>query len=201
MLAENGYTVVSGLAVGCDTLGHEGALDVDGTTVAVLPTPIGAPVYPRQNQDLAARIVDAGGALVSEYGPDVQLSNRQLVSNLVARDEWQPALSDGVAAIETSVGGGTRHAVEHALKTGVPLAVFDYRENERLRPVFETDPWFGGNMKYLTIEYGAFPIFGPETIEPFKDAMDAYRLTWLARTAGSDTVSDGDDGQLELTFR
>lgn len=201
ILAEDGYVVVSGLAVGCDTLGHEGALDVGGVTVAVLPTPICAPVYPGQNQGLANRIVEAGGALLSEYGPGVQLSNRQLVSNLVARDEWQPALSDGVTAIETSVGGGTRHAVEHALRTGVPLAVFDYRENERLRPVFETDPRFGGNMKYLTTGRETLSIYGPETIETFKDAMDVHRKMWQAKASGSGANLSGDDGQQTLPLK
>lgn len=105
VLAADEYVIVSGLALGCDTVGHEGALLAEGKTIAVLPTPIDAPVYPSQNQGLADRIVGGGGALVSEYAPGVMLHDKQLVSNLVARDEWQPGLSDGVIAIETSVAG------------------------------------------------------------------------------------------------
>ena len=187
ILAKDGYVIVSGLALGCDTVGHEGALDVGGMTIAVLPTPIDAPVYPKQNQDLADRIIEGGGALVSEYAPGVRLSGRQLVNNLVARDEWQPALSDGVIAIETSVNGGTRHAVEHALKTDTPLAIFDYRSNEKLRPSFIADARFGGNMKYLTAESGVSSIYGPETIQSFIERMDAYRSTRDGRGGNGDS--------------
>lgn len=198
MLAEDGYVVVSGLALGCDTAGHEGALAARGRTVAVLPTPVDAPVYPKQNQELAARILDAGGALVSEYEPGVELSDRQLISNLVARDEWQPALSDGVVVIETGIDGGTRHAVGHALDGGVPVAVFDYRYNEKLRSAFENDPRFGGNRHYLALESGVTPIYGPETIEAFKAQMDAFRArggTGLARNAAT---GSGDAVQVPL---
>ena len=197
VLAEDGYAIVSGLAVGCDTLGHEGALDVGGMTVAVLPTPIGAPVYPRQNQGLADRIVESGGALLSEHAPDAKLSDGRLAGNLVARDEWQAALVDGVVAIETGVGGGTRHAMGHALRNGTPLAAFDYRGNERLRAAFETDPRFGGNMEYLTMEHGASPIYQPETIEAFKREMDAFRSTWQ-EASGAPSVAAGRCGQQAL---
>lgn len=198
ILAEDGYTIVSGLAVGCDTVGHEGALDVSGKTVAVLPTPIDAPVYPKQNQGLAERILEADGALISEYAPRSQLSNRQLISNLVARDEWQPALSDGVIAIETSVDGGTRHAINHALNTGTPVAVFDYRSNDKLRAAFETDPRFGGNMKYLDQENEVTPIYGPETIDAFKARMDAFRQAGDGGLVGCLKAKDGVQQALPL---
>ena len=173
VLSEDGYVVISGLAVGSDTAGHSGALDAGGRTVAVLPTPVDSAVYPRQNQELANRILENGGALVSEYTPGVGLNDRQLISNLVARDEWQPALSDGIVAVETSVDGGTRHAMEHALRTGVPAAVFDYSSREHVD--FYNDPRFGGNVEYLKMLDKVSPIFGPHTIEVFKARMDEYR--------------------------
>ena len=188
LLAEDGYSIVSGLALGCDTAGHEGALDVSGRTVAVLATPIDAPVYPKQNRELAERILEAGGALVSEYAPGIRLSDRQLVSNLVARDEWQPGLSDGVVAVETSVDGGTRHAMNHALKTGTPAAVFDYSRRNGVD--FYGDPRFGGNVKYLS-EGGVSGIYEPQTIEDFKARMDAYRLSGSAGAATDDAEADG----------
>lgn len=87
-LASDGYAVVSGLSIGSDTAGHEGALNAGGVTVALLPTPLGSPVYPSQNRELAERILSRGGALMSEYSPGVPLVGRQLVKNLVERDEW-----------------------------------------------------------------------------------------------------------------
>lgn len=171
ILARDGYVVVSGLALGCDTLGHQGALDAGGRTVAVLSTPVDGPVYPKQNQDLAERIVETGGALVSEYAPGVSIPPRQFASNLVARDEWQPALADGVIAFETSTTGGTNHALRHALSTKTPIAVFDYSTRH---DIDFSDPRFGGNVKYLDTG-NALPIYGPETIETFKERMAQYR--------------------------
>lgn len=171
ILAEDGYVIVSGLASGCDSVGHEGALDAGGMTVAVLPTPLDKPVYPRKNQDLARRILENNGALISEYAPGIEVPDKQLAGNLVARDEWQPALSDGVIAIETSISGGTNHALKHAIKTSTPIAVFDYSSESSIP--FRTDERFSGNVKYLS--EGASPIFERETIESFKERMDSYR--------------------------
>lgn len=69
-LARHGLTIVSGLMRGVDALAHEAALDVGGRTIGVpgtglLPTDI----YPREHAKLARRIVESGGAMISEYPP------------------------------------------------------------------------------------------------------------------------------------
>ncbi|MEO2068146.1 MAG: DNA-processing protein DprA, partial [Desulfurobacteriaceae bacterium] len=65
-LAENEICVVSGLAYGIDTFSHEGALKGKGKTVAVLGTGVDV-IYPRGNYNLAEKILEEGGALVSEF--------------------------------------------------------------------------------------------------------------------------------------
>lgn len=185
ILSEDGYVIVSGLAIGCDTAAHTGALDAAGKTIAVLPTPIDAPVYPKQNQALADRILENDGLLVSEYPPGIQLRKNQLISNLVARDEWQPGLSDGVIAIETSVDSGTNHAIRHAIGTETPIAVFDYSSRKTVD--FYGDGRFGGNVKYL--REGAYPIFEPSTVEDFKCAMQAYREKHAKTTNDGEAIS------------
>ena len=67
-LARRGVIIVSGLAVGIDSIAHRGCLDAGGTTVAVLGTPIDK-IYPKQHTKLAAEIIERGGAVMSEYAP------------------------------------------------------------------------------------------------------------------------------------
>lgn len=109
-MAESGYSVVSGLALGVDTLAHEAALAAKGHTVAVLANGLDA-VYPKKNARLAERILDAGGALVSEQPFGVPAIPR----NLVARDRLQSGMSLATLVMQTDVVGGSMHTVRFTL--------------------------------------------------------------------------------------
>lgn len=69
-LASAGITVVSGLALGIDAEAHRGALEGCGSTVAVLGSGINM-IYPATNRPLAEQIIKKGGAIVSEFPPDL----------------------------------------------------------------------------------------------------------------------------------
>lgn len=124
--AKRGFNIVSGLAIGCDTSGHNGALNAGGKTTAILANGLDTKsIYPEENQDLAERIVESGGLLLSEcyIGTSV---NRY---SLVARDRLQAGLSLATLVVQTGVTGGTMHAVNATLQADKPLYTMWYKDS------------------------------------------------------------------------
>jgi DNA processing protein len=115
-LAAHGWSVVSGLALGVDTLCHEAALKAGGHTVAVLANGLDS-VYPAQNRGLAERILSAGGALLSEQ----PLGTPALPQHLVTRDRLQSGMSAVTIVMQTDLIGGTMHTVRYAVLQDRPL--------------------------------------------------------------------------------
>lgn len=139
--AEKGYNIVSGLAIGCDTTAHRGALKAKGTTTAFLANGLDwNSIYPKENLDLAKEIVENGGLLLSEY-PVGQTGSRY---TLVARDRLQAGLSYATIVIQTGIKGGTMHAVGATQKAKKPLFMVKYKNTEEQNSD-KTD----GNRKFL----------------------------------------------------
>lgn len=108
-MTKNNYVVVSGLAQGCDTLGHQGCLDEKGITIAILGTPL-KKIYPAENKKLFNDIIANNGLAITEY----KIGELTKGYSFVQRDRLQAALSDKVIAIQTSINGGTMHASKAA---------------------------------------------------------------------------------------
>lgn len=111
-LADSGFTITSGLALGVDGTAHEGALQVSaGTTIAVMATGIDK-VYPKRHQKLGDRIVDAGGTLVTEFPPGIN----PLARHFPQRNRIISGLSLGVLVVEAAIKSGSLITARTALE-------------------------------------------------------------------------------------
>ncbi|RYE24456.1 MAG: DNA-processing protein DprA [Sphingobacteriaceae bacterium] len=111
VLSQCGFGIVSGLALGIDTLAHERALDCKQYTMAVMPNSLER-VYPHENYKLAKRIEDSGGALVSELIFNINRGK----SSFVQRNRIQSGLSSVVVPIEMGAQSGTMHTIDFAMR-------------------------------------------------------------------------------------
>ena len=60
-----GNVIVSGLALGCDSAAHQGCIDANGKTIAVVASGLNI-VHPKANEFLQQEIIDKGGLIISE---------------------------------------------------------------------------------------------------------------------------------------
>ena len=148
-LAKHGVIVISGLAYGIDSIGHQAALDAGGTTIAVLGTPINE-IYPRNHRKLATEIIETGGAIISEYAPGTKVYPK---TSFLERNRIISGLSDIVVVVEAAERSGSLNTATHALEQGKEVFAV---------PGNITNPYSQGCNKL--IRQGAFPYTEPDDI-------------------------------------
>ncbi len=116
-LAKKGITIISGLAIGIDTVVHSAALDAGGRTIAVIGSGLDI-IYPKENTELAKRIIK-NGCLVTEF----KEGTPPLGKNFLARNKVIAALSKAVVIIEGQRRSGTLSTASHAADLGVEVFV------------------------------------------------------------------------------
>ena len=114
-LAKNGITIVSGLALGVDTIAHESALDAKGRTIAVLGHGLDR-IYPTQNEELAKRIIK-NGCLMTKY----EEGTIPFPQNFLARNQIIAGLSKAVLVIEGERRSGSLSTANHAANLGIEV--------------------------------------------------------------------------------
>ena len=111
-LAQNGLCITSGLALGIDAQSHLGALDNDGSTIAVVATGMDI-VYPSKNRQLAERIAE-NGLIISEFPTGV----RPQAQNFPRRNRIISGLSVGTLVVEAALRSGSLVTAKHAMDQG-----------------------------------------------------------------------------------
>ena len=112
-LCENGVAVASGLARGVDTAAHQAAVEAGGVTWAAMGTGL-CEIYPRENERLAGRIVDGGGALISEF----PMEEGSRPANFPRRNRIISALSLATVVVEGGFESGALITARSALEQG-----------------------------------------------------------------------------------
>lgn len=110
-----GFTVISGGAEGCDAAAHEGALEVGGRTVVVLPAGHDHP-YPTRHRGLFSRAAERG-AVVSPFWPTVNVSR----SRFLTRNRVIAALARAVVVVRAQARSGSLSTAAAAKALGRPL--------------------------------------------------------------------------------
>jgi DNA processing protein len=115
-LARAGVSIVSGGALGVDAVAHEAALEAGGHTVVVLGTGVDV-AYPAQHRGLFARVLAAGGALLSEQ-PD---GTPAFPGNFPRRNRIVSGLADAVVVVRAGERSGAMITAGWARSQDVPL--------------------------------------------------------------------------------
>lgn len=149
-LVKQDMTIVSGLALGCDSVAHIQALEDAGKTIAILPSPIHN-ILPVRNKELAFEIVENGGLLISEYYTDFS-NPRELTTRYVERDRLQALYCDIIILAASyaqdsanrwkelsgqKLDSGARLAMGFAKDYGIERFVMYDDKTDNINPMFD----------------------------------------------------------------
>jgi DNA processing protein len=178
-LAQRGITITSGLARGIDGIAHRAALSLKGKSVAILGNGLHS-IYPSSHRSLANRVIESGGALVSEFS----LSMPPRPANFPRRNRIISGLSKGVFVVEAAMRSGSLVTARCALEQG--------------RDVFALPGPIGSpgsEGPHWLIKQGAIPV--TSAAEIYENLQ--YGLQWLQEDPEKRQYSS-DQGKVALPF-
>ena len=169
--------VVSGLAYGVDITAHRAAMDAGLTTVGVVAHPLNR-IYPAPHTGSARRMIETGGALISEYHSGCRMER----SNFVQRNRIIAGMSDGTLIVESPRKGGSLITADMA----------DGYHRTVMAVTGRIDDSFSGGTNHLIRSLKACMVCSG------KDVLDA--LGWEP-TAAVSTASEQELFQPSASFR
>ncbi len=101
-LTEYNLIIISGLAIGIDSIAHKTCLKYSGKTIAVLPCGLNN-IYPKQNIELAKKIIKDGGLLITEYDDNIEADSKKFLE----RNRIVAGLGMGTLVVEGGYRSGT----------------------------------------------------------------------------------------------
>jgi DNA processing protein len=154
-LARRGIVIVSGLALGLDSVAHRAALESGGLTVAVLPSSL-EKIYPATHYQLAQEIIKKGGALITEHAPGHEVNR----GSFLERNRIVAGLSQAIVVPEAAERSGTSNTVSYALELGIPVLAV---------PGNITSPYSAGTNNLIKM--------GAAVVTSYKDVLESLNLT------------------------
>lgn len=146
--AKSGIVVISGMALGIDSVAHKAAIESGGITIAVLANGVDT-FYPKSHTSLGYKIIETGGAVLSEYPNGTPAQPWQFL----ARNRIVSGLADAVVIVEAAEKSGTLSTANHALDQGKEVYAV---------PGNITSPLSSGCNNL--IKNGAVPLLSPEEL-------------------------------------
>ena len=137
-----GKAIVSGFAIGADSIGHVAARDAKGHTICVMPCGVDK-VFPPENRDLWDELLAySGAAFVSEFG----FGQRASALRLRKRNKLIVAFSQGVLVAQSASDGGAMNAYRFGREQRKPVATFisDGQKDTAGNALIGQDPKTGG---------------------------------------------------------
>lgn len=110
-LIKHGVAIVSGLALGVDSIAHQTTVEQGGRAIAILPTDV-EHIYPARHNQLAMNILKQGGLIISEHENQTDVYK----PNFVTRNRLISGLADVTIIIEAAAGSGSLHTARFAKK-------------------------------------------------------------------------------------
>lgn len=160
-LARTNIAIISGLALGIDGIAHNATLQAGGRTIAVLGSGINKNnVYPACHRELSERIIESGGALISEYPPGTEPNT----FTFPRRNRIVAGMSLGTLVIEAAENSGALITAQFALDSN--REIFCIPQNI-------TSPTAFGSNKFL--KNGATPVTEAD------DIINAFNLQELTK--------------------
>ena len=155
-LAKENICIVSGLALGIDTIAHYYSMKEKGKTIAVIGSGFDH-IYPEENKYLSEQILQNGGCIVSEYPPEESMNKAYFPK----RNRIISGLAMGALLVEGRYRSGSMITARYAIKQNKQVFCIPNRINET-----------AGYIPNLLIQNGAYLVMDPQDILEFYGLLE-----------------------------